>query len=99
MPEKITIEKLAEMSQREFASIQSEFKAVRAEMATKGDLRNIRNDMEEGFKNLREDIKADFREAVREIRDEVKKVNYSVEIDGLRNRVQKLEQKVGIARG
>jgi DNA anti-recombination protein RmuC len=79
-PQKMTIEKLAQMSQDEFTAIRSE--------------------MKQGFESVQEAVKDGLKTVIAtlgaEIRTEVQKINYAKEIDELRERVKRLERKVGV---
>ncbi len=90
----MTIEKLANMSQREFVAIRSEIKegfdGVHEEMGTmKEDIGILRRDMEAGFQGVSEGMKA-IMVKLNSIQADV------IEIHDLRGRVERLEKKVGL---
>ncbi|MBI4085802.1 MAG: hypothetical protein HY433_00990 [Candidatus Liptonbacteria bacterium] len=93
---KMTIEKLAQMSQREFLSIHGEIGEFRGEVKEKfervhEDNRILRRDMEAGFSAVSESMKT----VIEKLNDIQKDV---IEIHDLRGRVERLEKKVGFAR-
>jgi hypothetical protein len=81
MPEEITIDELARMSQKQFTEIQGELSSI------KKDLSNLHHEIGVGFQAA----KADFAAGVATIRDDVQKLNYAREIDELRTRVDRIE--------
>ncbi|MBI4159731.1 hypothetical protein HY504_01060 [Candidatus Wolfebacteria bacterium] len=83
---KMTIDRLAQMSQREFTAIHEEmgegFNRI------DGDVRLLRRDMEEGFSAVSQSMKV--------IIDKLNAIQRDViEIHDLRGRVERLEKKVG----
>ncbi|MBI5220942.1 MAG: hypothetical protein HY978_03885 [Candidatus Liptonbacteria bacterium] len=107
-PSKITLEKLAQMTQREFTGLRSEmatgFAEVRSEMATKTDLQELRTEMatKTDLQELRtematkEDLHAFTKEITVIFREEVRKINYAPEIDDLRQRMKRVEERLGL---
>ena len=89
---KITIEKLVQMSQVEFVTIRSEMKQGFSEV------KEVMLEMQQTMLGMQETMKMGFeRMATKEdLREEVQKINYAHEIDTLRDRVKRLEEKVGI---
>ena len=93
---KVTIEKLASMSQREFTAIRSEVHGGFRGVAGRFDRADenvgiLRRDMEAGFSGISEGMKA-IMNKLNSIQEDV------IEIHDLRSRVERLEKKVGLAR-
>jgi len=91
MPKKISVDELAQMSQREFAAVHEEIKHGFEHTASKEDVRVLRNDMEAGFQAVTETMKT-IVEKLDLVRTDV------IEIHDLRARVERLEKKVGLPR-
>lgn len=90
---KITLDKLARMSQSEFTAVRSE---VREGFNRVGeDIGILRRDMEAGFGALAEILKA-IRSDLKEIKSDVTTVN--LDYAELKTRVERLEKKVGLSR-
>ena len=88
---KMTLDKLAQMSQREFLSIHEEFGKVHEEFSrVHEDARILRRDMEAGFGELNSGIKQVMTK-LDDIQSDV------IEIHDLRGRVERLEKKVGLS--
>ncbi len=97
----MTIEKLANISQREFIAIRSEVKegfgnvheeigSLRSDMGImREDLGILRRDMEAGFQGMGDGMKA-IMVKLNSIQEDV------IEIHDLRSRVERLEKKVGL---
>ena len=87
---KMTIEKLARMSQREFTAIRSEVSGAREEIGiVREDIGILRRDVEAGFQGMSEGMKA-IMVKLNSIQEDV------IEIHDLRSRVERLEKKVGL---
>ena len=82
---KMTLEKLAAMSQREFLAIGGRFDKVDEDTAL------LRRDVEAGFTGVSEGMKA-IMAKLNSIQEDV------IEIHDLRGRVERLEKKVGLAK-
>ena len=93
----MSIDDLARLTQEEFIATRGEitvgFAEVLREMATKNELTTLREETAQGFRDVLQSVKADLQDAVTLIQGEVKQLNYAVEIDELRRRVDRLEQK------
>ena len=87
MAKEITIDELAQMSQKQFTEIQGDLRSV------KNDLNTLHHEVGAGFQA----VKADFAAAVATIRDDIQKLNYAVEIDELRERVDTIESNLGLS--
>lgn len=87
MPEEISIDALARMSQKQFAEIQGDVSSI------KKDLNTLHREVEAGFQA----VKADFAAGVSTIREDIQKLNYAVEIDELRKRVGKIESTLELS--
>ncbi len=86
----MTIEKLAQMSQRKFISIPEEFGKVHQEFGkAHEDIRILHRDMEVGFGSLGSGMKA----VIGKVDDIQRDV---IEIHDLRSRVERVEKKVGL---
>ena len=83
--QKMTIERLARISQREFASIGERFDKVDDEINL------LRRDMDAGFLGVSQGMKTILAK-LNEIQEDV------IEIHDLRSRVERLEKKVGLPR-
>ena len=81
----MTIERLARISQREFASIGERFDKVDDEINL------LRRDMDAGFLGVSQGMKTILAK-LNEIQEDV------IEIHDLRSRVERLEKKVGLPR-
>ena len=93
---KMTIEKLGQMSQREFLSIGGRFDKVDERFdKVDEDARLLRRDMEAGFGALAEILKS-IRADLKDIKSDVATVNEDYQ--ELRIRVERLEKKVGLAK-
>ena len=91
MPEKITIEKLAEMSQHKFSAIRSEVAGGFTRVHEEAD--SFRKDVDHHFDMLAEVPKA-IRDDVKEIKSDATTINFDyVE---LRTRIDRLEKKAGL---
>ena len=90
--EKMTIDKLAEMSQKEFTAIRGEIGDLGGEIGgVREDLSILRRDVEVGFSGVSEGMKA-IMAKLNSIQEDV------IEIHDLRSRVERLEKKVGLPR-
>lgn len=104
------MEDLAEAIQREFLAVRkdmasgfagvraemaTEFTAVRSEMATKTDLAELREEMTTRFAT-RSEVQSAVSSAKEELLEEIGKIKYAKEIDELRDRVRRVEQKLGM---
>ena len=90
--EKMTIDKLAEMSQKEFTAIHGEMAEMKGEL--KEDISLLRRDMGAGFGSLAEVLK-EIRADVKDIKSDVMTVNE--DYAELRTRIERLEKKVGLS--
>ncbi len=96
---KITLDHLAQMSQREFTSIHDEVKGVKEEVKgvkeevkiLREDIGILRNDMEAGFQSVSSSMRMII-EQLNEIRAEL------VDQHDLRSRVERLEKKMELRR-
>lgn len=87
---KMTLEKLAAMSQRQFLQIRDEMSGMKGEMAgMKEEMHLLRRDVEAGFGALSSGMKA-VMDKLNDIQKDV------IEIHDLRSRVERLEKKVGL---
>lgn len=86
---KMTIEKLARMSQNEFTAIRVEVKE--GFERSREDMNILRRDMEAGFSGVSHGMKA-ILEKLNSLQNDV------VETHDLRSRVERLEKKVGLSR-
>lgn len=89
MPENITLENLAEMSQREF-------EAIRAEMATKQELQEFREEAAQQFDGMHDRFDA-LAETLKLLREDIKALDVRKDILELRERIERLEKKVGLS--
>ena len=87
----MTIEKLAEMSQREFTAIRGEMRE--GFLGVHEDTGILRRDMESGFQSITEVLKL-MREDLKEIKLDVTTIH--LDYTELRARVDRLEKKIGI---
>lgn len=95
-PPKMTIEKLARMSQGEFVSIGERFNKVDKRFdQTDEKIDILRRDMESGFQSVGEVLKL-MREDLKEIKGNV--ITVHEDYAELRARVGRLEKKVGLPR-
>jgi|SRR3989344_5063622 len=87
---KMTIEKLARMSQNEFTAIRSDTSELKDGLRNiKEDIGILRRDMEAGFEGVSHGMKAIMKK-LNAIQADV------IEIHDLRSRVERLEKKVGL---
>ena len=91
MAQEVTVDELAQMSQREFTAIREEIKQGFESTARKEDLRILRTDVEAGFQAVTETMKT-IVEKLDLVRTDI------IEIHDLRARVERLEKKVGLLR-
>jgi hypothetical protein len=94
----MTIEDLA-------GAIQKDFLAIRRDMATKADIRAIREEMATGFSAVREEMAtkemlADVSDRISVAKDELQEqiagLRYAKEIDALAERLKLVEEKLGL---
>ena len=90
----MTIDHLAQMSQREFSGIHEEvkrgfYKTAEEFGSVHEDIRILRNDMEAGFHELSGGMKIIIGQ-LKEIREDV------IELHDLRSRIERIEKKVGL---
>ena len=86
---KITIETLAEMSQREFSAVRSEMDSGFRKVHEDNSI--LRRDMEAGFHGLSSGMKIIIGQ-LKEIREDV------IELHDLRSRIERLEKKMGLSK-
>lgn len=97
---KMTLEKLAEMVARGFAGTDERSK----QLATKADLLAFREEVEERFNKIENDISwihgsmDVLRRELADIKEKLDQVVYRHELEQLRERVDKLERKLGFAK-
>jgi hypothetical protein len=102
----MTLEDFAVAIQKDYLSLRKDvaagFAQVRAEMATKAELRLLRSEMQIGFKNMNDDVrmitdtmvsKADLANTLAE---ELAKTPFSRQIADHETRINAIESKVGI---
>ncbi|MDP3948550.1 MAG: hypothetical protein Q8Q17_01220 [bacterium] len=88
---KMTLDNLAQMSQREFLAVGERFDKVDGEFVkVHEDARILRRDMEAGFGELNSGVK-EIMTKLNDIQGDV------IEIHDLRGRVERLEKKVGLS--
>ncbi|OGY99994.1 MAG: hypothetical protein A2945_00605 [Candidatus Liptonbacteria bacterium RIFCSPLOWO2_01_FULL_52_25] len=94
--QKMTIEKFARMSQREFLSVGERFDRVDQKLEKNSeDMGILRRDMETGFQSVGEVLKL-MREDLKDIKGGV--ITMNEDYAELRARVTRLEKKVGLPR-
>lgn len=94
--QKMTIEKLARMSQREFVAVGERFDKVDKRFdRVHEDIDILRRDMDAGFQSIAEVLKL-MREDLKEIKGNV--ITMNEDYTELRARVVRLEKKVGLPR-
>jgi hypothetical protein len=105
----LTLDDFAELIQKDLAGTKDDIKAIRAEMATKEDLKNelwpIRRDiktLQGDVRDIRGDVKnitemmVSKADLTNTIADEFAKSSHGRKIDDLQGRVEVIEDKVGI---
>lgn len=86
-------------------AIQRDFLAIRKDMATKEDLRLLRQEAKEDARlvredmgNLRDDLAIRITTVKEDLSEQIAGLKYAKEIDELRARVVRVEQKLGLKR-
>jgi hypothetical protein len=102
----MTLEDFAVAIQKDYLSLRKDvaagFAQVRAEMATKAELRLLRREMEIGFKNVNDDVKmitdtmVSKADLANTLAEELAKSPYARQTKDLESRVNVLEGKLGI---
>jgi hypothetical protein len=102
----MTLEDFAIAIQKDYLSLRKDvaagFAQVRAEMATKAELRLLRREMEIGFKNVNDDVKmitdtmVSKADLANTLAEELAKSPYARQTKDLESRVNVLEGKLGI---
>lgn len=82
----------------EIAGMRETMDGMRETMATKKDLADLREEISTRFAT-RSELQSAVSAAKNEILEEIGKIKYAKEIDELRVRVQRVEQKLGIGPG
>jgi ubiquinone biosynthesis protein UbiJ len=102
----VTIDRLAELMQREFMDLRGDITRIRGDitdirstMATKDDLRKLREEMatKQELEDLRGDLGIRISSAEDCLSDQIAGLRYAKEIDELRERVNRVERKLGIS--
>jgi hypothetical protein len=88
--------KLTETVERGFAAIAEDIADIRARMPTKEELKALREETAENFRDLKAEV-ADIRRAIENLQTRVGNMEgYSKEIDHLMERVRAIERHLGI---
>src|SRR5580704_18016695 len=102
----MTLEDFAIAIQKDYLSLRKDvaagFAQVRSEMATRAELRQLRREMEIGFKNVNDDVKmitdtmVSKADLANTLAEELAKTPFARQIADHETRVNALEHKVGI---
>lgn len=91
-----TVGALSKTVERGFSALAEDIAAVRREMATKGELAELRTEMREGFASIRAELR-DIRQRLETLEEAARNsAGLTKEIDHLMERVRAIEKHLGI---